>query len=88
MYKIISRTSSFLERSVTFSVDGKIETISAPAATTTFDDLLLRIEQEYGDGKDKTVTVKADDKPTEDPTPTKTTTTTAPAKGRKKTSQK
>lgn len=86
MYQIITKTSSFLQRSVTFSVDGKIETISAPAATATFDDLLLRIEEKYGD-KEKTVTVKPDDgeKPKEAPSAPKTT---APAKGRKKTSQK
>ena len=86
MYEIITKTSSFLQRSITFSVDGKIETISAPAATATFDDLLLRIEEKYG-GKEKTVTVKPDDgeKPKEVPSTPKTT---APVKGRKKTSQK
>lgn len=85
MYQIITKTSSFLQRSVTFSVDGKIETISAPAATATFDDLLLRIDEKYGD-KEKTVTVKPDDeKPKEAPSAPKTT---APTKGRKKTSQK
>ena len=55
MYKILSKTSSYLERSITFSVDGKVETIAAPASTTTFDNLILRIEREFGDkGKDGT----------------------------------
>lgn len=57
MYKILSKTSSFLERSITFSVDGKVETIAAPASTTTFDELILRIEREFG-GKGKDGTVK------------------------------
>lgn len=64
MYKILTKASSFLERSITFSVDGKLETVSAPAATATFDDLILRIEQKYGGDKpkneEKTVTIKAE----------------------------
>lgn len=75
MYKILSKTSSFLERSVTFSVDGELKTFSAPASTTTFDDLILRIEREFGDkgkdGTDKEPTVSVEaEKPK---TPSKTT---------------
>lgn len=47
-YKILSRRSSFLERSITFEVDGKLETISAPPQNATFDDLIQQIEERYG----------------------------------------
>lgn len=47
-YKILSRRSSFLERSITFEVDGKLETISAPPQNGTFDDLIQQIEERYG----------------------------------------
>lgn len=69
MYKILTKASSFLERSITFSVDGKLETVSAPAATATFDDLILRIEQKYGDkpeNEEKTVTIKAETAPVQE----------------------
>lgn len=46
--RIISKRSSYLERSITFEVNGRIETVSAPASTTTFDDLIARIETEFG----------------------------------------
>lgn len=49
-YKILSKRNSFLERSITFEVDGKLETISAPSANATFDDLIRLIEDKYGDG--------------------------------------
>lgn len=48
MVKIIAKRSSYLERSITFEVDGRVETVSAPASTTTFDDLIARIETEFG----------------------------------------
>lgn len=65
MYKIISKRSSYLERSITFSVDGKIDTISAPAANASFDDLILCIEQKYGEQKEeKPVDVETGDKST------------------------
>ncbi len=47
-YKILSRRSSFLERSITFEVDGKLETISAPPQNATFDDLIQQVEERYG----------------------------------------
>lgn len=47
-YKILSRRSSFLERAITFEVDGKLETISAPPQNATFDDLIQQIEERYG----------------------------------------
>lgn len=47
-YKILSRRSSFLERSITFKVDGKLETISAPPQNATFDDLIQQIAERYG----------------------------------------
>lgn len=50
-YKILSRRSSFLERSITFEVDGKLETISAPPQNGTFDDLEAQIADEYGGKK-------------------------------------
>lgn len=50
-YRIISRTKSFLARSITFEVDGDIKTISAPPQNATFDDLIQQIESKYGDGK-------------------------------------
>lgn len=65
MYKIISRRKSFLERSITFSVDGKIETISAPATQATFDDLILRIEQKYGANKPEAETETTEKPPKE-----------------------
>lgn len=62
MYEIISKRASFLERSITFSVDGNVETISAPASNVTFDDLILSIEQRYGDSSK---VEKASDGPTD-----------------------
>lgn len=47
-YKILSKRSSFVERSITFEVDGKLETISAPPQNATFDDLIQQIEERYG----------------------------------------
>lgn len=50
-YKIISKRSSFIERSVTFEVNGDLQTVSAPSANATFDDLIAQIESKYGDTK-------------------------------------
>ena len=50
-YKIISKRSSFIERSVTFEVNGDLKTVSAPSANATFDDLIAQIESKYGDTK-------------------------------------
>lgn len=50
-YKIIAQRNSFLERSITFEADGKLETISAPSANATFEDLIARIEEQFGSGK-------------------------------------
>lgn len=52
-YKIIAQRNSFLERSITFEADGKLETISAPSANATFEDLIARIEEQFGSGKAK-----------------------------------
>ncbi len=53
MVKIISKRNSFLERSITFEVNGVMKTVSAPASTTTFDDLIARIETEFGAASSK-----------------------------------
>ena len=50
-YKIIAQRSSFLERSITFEVDGKLDTISAPSANATFEDLIAKIEERFGSKK-------------------------------------
>lgn len=65
-YKILSKRSSYLERSITFEVDGRIETVSAPASTTTFDDLIARIETEFG-AASKKVGAKEPDKDAVEP---------------------
>ena len=54
-YKIIAQRNSFLERSITFEADGKLETISAPSANATFEDLIARIEEQFGSGKTKEI---------------------------------
>lgn len=61
--KIITQRSSYLERSITFEVDGRIETVSAPASTTTFDDLLARIESEFGAASKSVGTDKTNSQP-------------------------
>lgn len=48
MYKIISQKSSFLEHSITFSVDGELKTIAAPAHVP-FSELIATIEKDYGE---------------------------------------
>lgn len=50
-YKILTKRNSFLERSITFEVNGEIKSVSAPSNNATFDDLLKQIETQFGDGK-------------------------------------
>ena len=52
-YKILSKRNSLYERSVTFETDGNIQTISAPSINATFEDLVAKIEAQYGDSKKK-----------------------------------
>ena len=47
--KILARRSSFLERAITFEVDGEVKEVSAPFNSATFGELEARIEREYGD---------------------------------------
>lgn len=88
-YKILSRRSSFLERSITFEVDGKLETISAPPQNATFDDLIQQIESKYGNGKQPTAkpAPKAEEKKIETPEPVPEKEAKPASKSRKKKSE-
>ena len=70
--KILAKRSSFIERSVTFEVDGALKTISAPAANATFDDLISQIERQYGDNENDNTVDKKDLNKTESETAVKT----------------
>lgn len=81
-YKIISKTKSFLTRSILFEVDGETKIISAPPQNATFDDLISKIEEQYGDKKaaEKPVSA-ADEKEANEPETAKPAST---SRGRKK----
>lgn len=48
-YRIISRSSSYLERSILYEVDGEVKRVSAPVETTTFADLERQIDALFTD---------------------------------------
>lgn len=73
MYKIISKRNSWIERSITFEVDGRLETISAPATNASFDDLEKQIAEKYGDGAKAKAKPSASDSPKEESASDKTT---------------
>lgn len=81
-YRIISKTKSFLARSILFEVDGETKIISAPPQNATFDDLIRKIDEQYGDKQvaDKPDSA-AEEKEVKEPEKAKTTNT---SRGRKK----
>ena len=83
MYKIISKRNSWIERSITFEVDGKLETISAPATNASFDDLEKQIAEKYGEDAKAKAKPSASDSPKEESEPTSAEKATA-SKGTKK----
>ena len=83
--KILEKRSSFIERSITFEVDGKLETISAPAANATFDELIKRIESTYGDGASEKPKTETESKDKEFAQTVQTGKTSSASKSKKKT---
>lgn len=58
MYKILTKRTSFIERSIVYEVDGEVKTIHAPSACSTFDDLIAILEKQYGEKKEETENVE------------------------------
>lgn len=83
MYRIISQRSSFLERAITYEVDGKLDVISAPSANASFDDLRRTLDEKFGkvlvpekddDTEKEVATVETQSATTEKPSRKKKTT--------------